>query len=160
MSDALATYLHDHLAGSRFAIQLLQSLREQYGDKPLGEFARALETEVTEDQETLRQIIDNVGSVHLDLKEAAGWFAEKAAQLKLGEDRASGGIGTFEALETLSLGIRGKLALWQVLPVARKVDLRIPNLDFEKLAASAEDQGARVERQRLQLALTAFRNNA
>jgi hypothetical protein len=26
MSDALATYLHDHLAGSHFAIKLLSSL--------------------------------------------------------------------------------------------------------------------------------------
>jgi hypothetical protein len=68
----------------------------------------------------------------------------------LGENHASGGIGTFEVLETLVLGIRGKLALWQVLPIAREVDPRIPNLDFEKLAASAEEQGARVEKRRLQ----------
>ena len=156
MSDALATHLHDHLAGSRFAIQLLQSLQEQYGAQPLGEFARALETEVTEDQETLQQIIDGVGSARLNFKEAAGWFEEQAAQLKLGQDHASGGIGTFEALETLVLGIRGKLALWQVLPIARGVDLRIPDLDFKKLAASAQGQGARVEKQRLHLAVTTF----
>jgi len=156
MSDALATYLHDHLAGSRFAIQLLQSLQEQYRAQPLGTFAGALETEVKQDQETLQKIIDSVGSALLDFKEAAGWFAEKAAQLKLGEDHASGGIGTFEALEMLVLGIKGKLALWQVLPIAREVDRRIPDLDFEKLAASAEQQGARVEEQRLHLAVTTF----
>ena len=81
---------------------------------------------------------------------------EKAGQLKLKEDHASGGLGTFEALETLVLGIRGKLALWHVLPRARNLDPRIPSLDFDKLAASAEEQGARVEKQRLQLAAITF----
>jgi len=32
MSDALATYLHDHLAGSHFAINLL-SLSDRYKDE-------------------------------------------------------------------------------------------------------------------------------
>jgi hypothetical protein len=157
MSDPLAIYLHDHLAGSRFAVELLDSLQEQYRGKPLGEFARVLQAEVKEDQETLQGIIDSVGRAHLDLKETAAWFAEKAAQLKLSEDHASGGIGTFEALEMLVLGIRGKLALWQVLPLVRQIDPRIPRLDFDKLAASAEEQGARVDGQRLQLAATTFR---
>jgi hypothetical protein len=157
MSEALAIYLHDHLAGSRFAIELLKSLQEQYQDEPLGEFARILEIDIIADQVTLQKIIDRVGPAHFDLKEAAGWFAEKAAQLKLREDHASGGIGTFEAVETLVLGIRGKLALWHVMRVARTVDPRIPSLDFEKLAASAEEQSARVEKQRLQLAATTFR---
>jgi hypothetical protein len=157
MSDSLAIYLHDHLAGSRFAIELLKSLQEQYAGQPLAEFAGVLEADVTRDQETLQKIIDSVGRAHLDLKEAAGWFAEKAAQLKLTQDHAAGGIGTFEALEMLVLGIRGKLALWQVLPIVREVDLRIPSLDFAKLAASAEEQGARVENQRLQLGATTFR---
>ena len=123
----------------------------------MGEFARGLEAEVTEDQETLQKIIDSVGRTHPDLKEAAGWFAEKTAQFKLRKDHAAGRIGTFEALEALVLGIRGKLALWEVLPIAREVDMRIPNLDFEKLAASAEEQGARAENQRLRFATTTFR---
>jgi hypothetical protein len=122
----------------------------------LGEFARGLKADVKQDQETLQKIIDSVGSTHLDLKEAAGWFAEKAAVFKLRGDHAAGGIGTFEALETLVLGIRGKLALWEVLPIARTVDMRIPNIDFEKLAASAEEQIARAETQRLQFATTTF----
>lgn len=157
MTDPLAIYLHDHLAGSRFAIELLKLLQEEYRGRPLGDFANGLEAEVTEDQETLQKIIDCVGRAHTDLKEAAGWFAEKAAHFKLKEDKAQGGIGTFEALETLVLGIRGKLALWQLLPIARTLDIRIPDLDFARLADSAVDQGARVEKQRVGLASTTFR---
>ncbi len=156
MSDPLATYLHDHLAGSNFAIELLDSLLEQYRDQPLAAFAQGLKNDVAEDRETLEGIIERVGKTRLDLKETLGWLAEKAGQVKLRRDDSCGGIGTFEALEALTLGIRGKLALWQVLPVVREVDPRIPNNDFASLAARAEDQYARAEAQRLELARTTF----
>jgi hypothetical protein len=158
MSDPLATYLHDHMAGSHFAIKLLESLREQYSQESLADFAKALESDVKQDQQTLQGIIDNVGKAHLDLTETAGWFAEKASQFKLQRDDSDGGIGTFEALETLTLGIKGKLALWRVLPVIRKVDERIPDNDYEKLAERAEEQYTRVEKRRLELAVTTFKS--
>jgi hypothetical protein len=144
------------LAGSHFAIQLLSSLHEQYREEDLGDFAFAMREEVKLDQATLQKIIDHVGSTHLDFTEVAGWLAEKASQFKLQRDDSSGGLGTFEALETLTLGIRGKWALWKVLPLIREADQRIPNLDFEELRARAEDQFARVEEQRLKLAQFTF----
>jgi hypothetical protein len=160
MSDPLATYLHDHLAGSHFAIKLLDSLHDQYRDEELGKFAVALCAEVKLDQDGLQEIIDRVGRAHLDLTEAAGWFVERASELKLQRDNSGVGLGTFEALETLGLGIRGKWALWRALPLIREVDGRIPDRDFEKLAARADDQYARVERQRLQLIRLTFRPNS
>ena len=111
MSDALRIYLHDHLAGSHFAIELLESLHDKYKDEALGTFALTISAEVKRDQNTLQSIVEKVGPAHLDLTEAAGWLAEKASRLKLRRDDPSGGIGTFEALETLALGIRGKLEL-------------------------------------------------
>jgi hypothetical protein len=113
--------------------------------------------DIKEDQEALQGIIERVGQTHLDWTETAGWFVEKASQLTLRRDETEPGIGTFEALETLTLGIRGKLALWQVLPVIRKVDSRIPDLDYGKLAERAEEQYARVEKRRLVLAATTFK---
>jgi hypothetical protein len=156
MNDPLKTYLHDHLAGSHFAIQLLDTLHEQYRDEELGTFAAALRIEIKGDQETLRQIADEVGPGHVDLTEVTGWLAEKASQFKLQRDDSGGGLGTFEALETLTLGIRGKLALWKVLELICEVDPRVPNLDFQALAARAEDQFARVEDQRMLLARITF----
>jgi len=156
MADTLATYLHDHLAGSHFAIKLLDSLHDQYRDDDLGNFALAIRAEIKQDQETLEGIIDQAGRANLDLTEAAGWLVEKASKFKLQHDDSSGGLGTFEALETLTLGIRGKLALWKALPVIREADQRIPNLDFEELGFRAEDQFAQVEEQRLQLARFTF----
>jgi hypothetical protein len=157
MSDPLATYLHDHLAGSHFAIKLLESLHDQYGDEPLGQFALRLKADVTQDQETLQRICDQVGKSQFDLAEAAGWFAEKASKFKLQRDDSSGGLGTFEALETLALGILGKLSLWHVLPVIREVDARITDNEYHKLALRAEEQYKRVEALRLMMARTTFR---
>ena len=105
MSDVLATYLHDHLAGSHFAIKLLSSLSDRYKDEELGTFARSLAVDVKQDQDTLQQVIDKVGKAKLDLMEAVGWLTEKASRLKLRWDESGEGIGTFDALETLMLGI-------------------------------------------------------
>jgi len=154
-SDPLATYLHDHLAGSHFAIKLLDSLGDQYRNEELGAFASALCAEVKRDQNALEEIISHVGTASTDLMEVAGWFGEKASQFKLHRD-SSGGLGTFEALETLMLGVRGKLALWKALPLIREIDSRIPEQDYKILAARAEDQFSRVETERLRLVGTTF----
>src|SRR5277367_6438572 len=138
MSDPLATYLRDHLAGSHFAVKLLETLQEQYRDEELGWFALSLCAEIKQDQDTLQTIIDHVGKASLDLTEVAGWFAERASQFKLQRDASGGGLGTFEALETLTLDIRGKLALWRALPAILEVDRRVPEYDYPALAARAE----------------------
>jgi len=156
MHDPLATYLHDHLAGSHFAIELLDSIEKQYPGDELGQFARALGADVRQDQEILEQVIERVGKSHLDLMEAVGWLAEKASRLKLRQDASGRGLGTFEALELLTLGVRGKLALWKALQMIRAVDARIPGLDFDHLVTRAEEQYSRAEEQRLKVARVTF----
>jgi hypothetical protein len=160
MTDRLVSYLHDHLAGSHFAIKLLGSLAEQYPHEELGKFATALKAEITLDQRTLQKIADQAGKGHLDLMEAAGWVAEKASQIKLHRDATEGGLGTFEALETLTLGIQGKMALWRALPVIREVDSRIPAEDYDRLLARAQSQFGLAEEQRLKLASVTFEHAA
>lgn len=157
MNDPLATYLHDHLAGSHFAVKLLDSMHEQYRDEELGEFALTLCADVKQDQNVLQEIIDHVGKARLDLTEVAGWLAEKASQFKLQRDDSGGGLGTFEALEALTLGICGKIALWQALPLIREFDARLPEYDFKGLMARGDEQYARTEEQRLRIIETTFR---
>jgi len=156
MTDPLAIYLHDHLAGSHFAIKLLNSLHDQYKEEELGAFALGLSAEIKKDQVTLENIIDYVGRTSLDLTEATGWLVEKVSQFKLQRDDSEVGLGTFEALETLTLGIKGKQALWRALSTIRAVDPRVPEYDYDELAARADDQFAQVEAKRLDLARTTF----
>jgi len=155
VNDSLAIYLHDHYAGSHFAIELLDSIQKQYATEPLGDFARSISDEIEQDRHTLRHLIETVGKSHLDAAEVLGWFSEKLGQLKLRRDH-SAGLGTFEALEMLGLGIQGKVSLWTVLPEIRKVDPRIPDLDFATLLSRAQTQYNQVEEQRLRLASTTF----
>jgi hypothetical protein len=157
MSDNLAVYLHDHLVGSHLAVHLLASLNDQYKNEELGAFALGLSYEIKQDQAILQSMIDQVGKVSIDMTEAMAWLAEKVSRLKLKRDDSAGGIGTFEALETLALGIRGKLELWQVLPVIREVDERIPDRDYEHLSARALEQYKLVEQHRLQMARVTFK---
>jgi hypothetical protein len=155
MSDRLATYLHDHYSGSTFAIELLKGLREQHAGEPLSEFANGLMVEIEEDRKVLQRIMDRAGGEPAALKEAAAWLSERLSRFKL-KRQTAGDLGTFEALETLALGILGKLALWQALLAIAEFDPRVPGEDYNQLAARAESQHARVEERRLKWVRKAF----
>jgi hypothetical protein len=155
MNNPLATYLQDHLAGSTHAIELVETIREQYAGEPLGLFAADLVDEIKADQSVLQDIANRAGSGSSGLKEAAAWFAEKVARLKLsrGPDKS---LGTFEALEFLELGVHGKWALWRALAAIAPSDPRLRDLDFDYLVARAESQRERIEEQRLSIAQAVF----
>src|SRR5512140_437182 len=57
----------------------------------------------------------------------------------------TGDFGTFEALEVLTLGVRGKRALWRALAAVAKTDARVRGVDYEQLSTRAESRQARVE---------------
>ncbi len=155
MSNPLATYLHDHLAGSNFATELLKNLQDQHAGKPLGQFAATLLIELEEERQILQGIIDRVGAEPSTLKEATAWVGEKVARIKL-RRASSAELGTFEALEALSLGILGRAALWRALSVISPTDVRVRGVDFDALIAGAHAQHAQVEERRLQIAVAAL----
>lgn len=158
MSDSLSTYLHDHLGGAKAAIDLLEAMRDGHKDQPLKDFAASLLIEVQADRDTLQRLAEKVGSGSNVLKEFSGWFAEKATRLKLGQG-SGGDFGTFEALEFLALGVRGKMGMWRALDVAAVGDTRLSGCDFKQLAARAEAQYQQVEQNRMQAAKSALRPN-
>lgn len=155
MSDPLATYLHDHLAGAVHAIETLKAMRDRQAGKPLGEFAATLLVEVEADRDTLRKLAESTGAGSSRLKEGASWLAERASRLKL-TDESDHSIGTFEALEFLELGIHGKWALWCALDVAAVSDARLKGMDFKQLAERAETQRRLVNERRLEAARRAL----
>jgi hypothetical protein len=156
VSDSLATYLHDHLGGAKAAIDLLEAMRDHQKDEQLRDFAAYLLAEVQADRDMLQRLAEKVGSGTNVLKEFTGWLGEKATRLKLGQ--ASGeDFGTFEALEFLALGVRGKMGMWQALDVAAASDTRLAGYNFKQLAASADSQYQKVEQQRLRVANVALR---
>lgn len=151
MPEPLAIYVHDHLAGSAFAIDLLESLRDHHSTGALSELASSLLVQIKRDREVLESIADRVGKGTPHVKEAVAWAAEKVSRFKLSHDD-SRGLGTFQALESLALGILGKLALWRVLAVVACNDDRLRGVDFQMLIARAQQQHSQVEESRLALA--------
>jgi hypothetical protein len=159
MQDPLRSYLHDHLAGARMAVELLQAMEEKHRGHETGQFAAQMLKEIQPDKETLEQIIKRVGNQSIDLMEAVGWLGEKASRLKLNHGGPAG-AGVFEAIELLSLGVLGKLAMWRALDVIASEDERLTGVDYEQLAQRARDQHAKVEQFRLHLAVLAFKRVA
>lgn len=154
MSNSLITYMHDHLAGARFAINLLESLRGNKQKPEVRRLADELIREIEEDRQILQHLADKIGKPQNTLKEGAAWLAQKASLWKLGGEGPS--LSTFEALETLSLGIMGKLALWRALRVLQPKERILFETNFEQLCARAEKQFFRVENLRIKLVPTAL----
>jgi hypothetical protein len=68
--------------------------------------------EVEADREVLARLTERAGGTVGGMKEWSAWLTEKVSRLKL-KHGSSDGLGTFEALEFLVIGIHGKRALWR-----------------------------------------------
>ena len=60
-SDALTTYLQDHLAGAIHAIELLKAMRDHFAGEPLGAFAAEMLAEIESDRDLLAKLTKRVG---------------------------------------------------------------------------------------------------
>jgi hypothetical protein len=148
-ADTVVTYLRDHLAGARAALDLLEYLREEAPEPEVQELAGQLHAEISEERAWLEGLAKAVGGSTNPLKEAAAWLAERVSRLKLGrEGEGEGGLALFEAVETLALALQGKLALARALAIAAGHDRRLRGVDFVELGRRTERQFARVERTR------------
>lgn len=156
-TKVLRIYLNDHLAGSVAALELLDHLTDLHSDPARKQFFVGLRAEIEEDQKVLQRMLAQVGGEESPVRKAAAWLTEKLGRAKLKlEDSGDGELRVFEALETLALGIQGKLTLWQALEAAADRIPQFQSTDFPRLKQRALQQHQRVEYQRLQSARTAL----
>lgn len=95
------------------ALDVLESMAEEYDGESLGNFAAGLRAEIKEDRQAPEELLERTGPAATSpVKEAGAWLTEKGTRIKLRRG-AGEGLGTLEALEALSLGILGKRALWR-----------------------------------------------
>src|SRR4051812_37528070 len=142
----LRTYLNDHLAGAMLAIELVRHAREEHAGTALGTFLDDLHDELEADRNALQDIMESFGVAVDHPKLAVAWATEKAARLKFHSPLADrGNLSTLLELETLCIGITGKLLLWRALADAHGMSPRL-----EELIARAERQREDVERHRLE----------
>jgi hypothetical protein len=155
-SRALTTYLNDHLAGSVAAIELLEHLASLVRPAER-DLLNRLKTEILEDQQLLKELLEQLGEKESPMRKVAAWITEKLGEVKLKiDDPGDGELRVLEAVEALGLGIQGKLALWRALQTISTTDSRLRAVDFGQLERRALDQFERVDRLRLQFARTAL----
>jgi hypothetical protein len=156
-ADALKRYLQDHLAGSVAALQLMETLADHERGLPLEQKLRGLHYEVTEEQERLKAILARLESEESSLKRAAAWLTEKLHRGRLAlAERADPALARLEGLESLALGLQGKLALYRALEDVASDEPRLGGYPFAALQARTLIQHALVEQERLAAARTAF----
>jgi len=149
MSENLGTYLNDHVAGSVLALELLNHLID-LPEAPDRKLLTQLRIEIQEDQDVLRQLLRSVGAKESTARKAAAWLTEKLGRAKLRIDESgSGELRMLEGLETLALGIQGKLALWRSLATLEDAVPPLKTLDLARLQSRALEQFERVDRLRL-----------
>jgi hypothetical protein len=90
------------------------------------------------------------------VKKAGAAIAEKVAKAKFsGATSGEEELGTFLGLESLSLGVEGKLSLWLTLR-AVDADFGLTDEQLDDLAERARDQRKVLERERLEAGKRVF----
>lgn len=150
MADrAMDVYLNDHLAGAMAGSDLAERIREQNEGTPLGEVMQTLAAQIEEDRQALVALMEQMGTTRNPAKQAAGWIAEKASQIKFsGLVSGEPDHGTFMALESLTLGVSGKACLWRALKEVENAYPPLASLDLDRLIDRADRQCRELERER------------
>lgn len=133
---ALEVYLADHYAGSVAGRDLA---------------ARAmpdLALEIEADQGVLEAIMTELGVAKPRSKRLAAWFASRVLKHQEPHELVE--------LETLALGIAGKLLLWKALKQAEEEEPYLRVVDLDHLIDRATRQFDDVERERMRKAAQLF----
>lgn len=151
MADkAMNVYFNDHLAGAMLGSDLAAQIQSRTQDTPLGELMGVLAPQIEEDRQTLIGLMERMQASKNPVKQLGAWIAEKASRVKFrGLSSGEPALGTFMALESLALGVQGKLALWKALQQVSDQHPAIASVDLDELIERARTQYDQLERERL-----------
>ena len=153
----LQIYLNDHLAGATAGCELAKRALGNNEGTDLGTFLRQLVVDLEEDKATLAELIDRLDLKKSIFKQSAGWMAEKAGRLKLnGQITGYSDLSRLLELEGLTIGIQGKLSLWENLKTIADHDSRLATFDLDHMIDRARTQQMGVEQYRVAAAATAL----
>ncbi|WP_298889653.1 hypothetical protein [uncultured Serinicoccus sp.] len=114
----LQIYLSDHLTGATGMVQRLTMMRDSYQDLPVAAEVTQLLQEVTEDRQTLVEVIRSLGLRPHPAKLLLARSGELVGRLKLnGRVRRRSPLTPLLELEVVHAGISGKSGLWRSLTV-------------------------------------------
>jgi len=152
--QGLDVYLNDHHAGATAGINLAQMAAEEHRGDEHGAFFGEIASEIKADHDTLEQLMADLGTEKSATKTAAAEIGSKMMAPKFtGSDDE---LNAFVTLETLSIGVEGKVCMWKALKQVEDAYPTLAELDIDALQARAEDQRSRIEARRLELASQAL----
>jgi hypothetical protein len=147
---AMDVYLNDHLAGASLGTDLADQIQSRNAGTPLGELMETLAPQIEEDRQALLTLMARMGTSRNPVKQAGAWVTEKATQAKFaGFTSGEAELGTFMALETLTLGVKGKLGLWRTLAKVSSQHPAIDPVGLSELIDRARTQYELLEHARL-----------
>ncbi|MBC8087172.1 MAG: hypothetical protein H7Z40_07875 [Phycisphaerae bacterium] len=153
----LATYLRDHTAGAQAAIEIMDDIDTSYRGSAAAGVVAQVRPEIFAERELLYQLSERLKIQPSSTRRLFGWLSEKLVELKLRvDDPGDGPLRLLESLELLSIGISGKIALWNALDRCKDAEPALSAVDFQSLLVMARAQHARVETVRIEAAREAF----
>ena len=154
----LPIYLNDHYAGSTAGVELAKRAANNSRDNTeFGPALAALASEIDEDRDALKRIMDRLDVSEDRIKASIFWLGEKVGRLKPnGELLQFSPLSRVVELEGLITGVSGKLSLWRTLLELAERDDRLDEGELEVLAGRAEDQLLRLHALRGAAGLIAF----
>jgi hypothetical protein len=157
----LPIYLNDHYAGSTAGVELAKrAAKNNRGNAEFGPPLDALASEIDEDRNTLKRIMDRLDVSEDRIKATLFWMGEKVGRLKPnGELLQFSPLSRLVEIEGLLTGVSGKLSLWRTLMELAPMDDRLDERELEVLADRAEDQLLRLHALRGAAGLVAFRGD-
>ena len=150
----LGIYLNDHLAGSVVGTRLARRIAKHNEGNHYGSVASRLIQDIEQDKATLEGVMERLGVRKKRTRLAVAAVTETAGRLKPnGRLVGYSPLSRVIELEALTVGIAGKLELWQSLKATGE---RIDGIDPDELIQRAEDQRNRVRDLRLEASREAF----
>ena len=158
--NAIDVYLNDHLAGAMLGSDLAEQIQARNHGTALGQLMESLAPQIEQDRQTLIELMQRLDSSKDPIKQATAWIAEKASRAKFsGMTSGERELGTFMALETLALGVRGKASMWKALKQVADQHPPIASMNLDELIDRARTQEDALERERLAAGTRALAND-
>ena len=151
--DPLDVYLNDHLAGATAGTNLVKQAAEQHEGTEIGDFFASLTDQISGDFNTLTVLMGRLGIETSDGKSKIADLGIKVTEPKFsGDTMDSEDFGAFITLETLSIGVEGKLCMWKALKAIEDEYRELADSELDTLIERARSQRDQIESKRLQWA--------
>ena len=155
-NSALDTYLNDHLAGATAGTNLAKMAAEEHRSDEHGAFFGELASEISADYETLQRLVEALAVDESASKTALAEIGSKMMAPKFtgGDDE----LNAFVTLETLSIGVEGKICMWKALKTIESDYPALRGVRHRRAAQARNLPAQRIEDQRLKMAPLALQH--